>query len=250
IYQKSNKTLTPADLNIADSSDPEYDGNAVNTRQEADIRKDLEVFPQADVIVQPGDITGGNNANEYVWMNSFRTVYNKLKAEGLFDKTKLYVVKGNHDMGGSEAFVPDGTAGAWNESTQSYNNDFSNSAYRVKIKGFNLIGFDANVNNSNTVGKATNYLNEIRNEPDYDPKKPILAMSHYPIGGTVWGSAWSSGASNNFGKFIADNNFSQVFYMSGHTQYDPTDERSLYQGAASFLDSGGSNYSSYQDDGP
>lgn len=250
IYQKSNKTLTPADLNIADSSDPEYNGDTVNTRQEEDIRKDLQVFPQADVIVQPGDITGGNNANEYVWMDSFKTVYNKLKAEGLFKTTKLYVVKGNHDMGGSEAFVPDGTAGAWNESTQSYNNDFSNSAYRVKIKGYNLIGFDANVNNSNTVGKATNFLNEIKSEADYDPKKPIIAMSHYPIGGTVWSSAWSSAASNNFGKFIADNNFSQVFYMSGHTQYDPTDERSLYQGAATYLDSGGSNYSSYQDDGP
>ncbi|WP_279626876.1 discoidin domain-containing protein [Paenibacillus alginolyticus] len=195
-------------------------------------------------------MTGGNNANEYVWMGELTKVYNKLKAEGLFNTTKLYIVKGNHDMNGTENLIPVGTADAWNESTNSYDNDFYNGAYRVKIKGYNLIGFDANINSSSTVGKATNYLNQIKSEADYDPTKPIFAMSHYPIGGTVWGSAWSSGASNNFGKFIADNNFSQVFYMSGHTQYDPTDERSLYQGTASFLDSGGSNYSSYQDDGP
>ncbi|MCJ8011534.1 hypothetical protein MUG84_07195 [Paenibacillus sp. KQZ6P-2] len=100
------------------------------------------------------------------------------------------------------------------------------------------------------MGKATNFLNEIKSEPDYDPTKPIFAMSHYPISGTVWGSAWSSAASNSFGKFIADNNFSQVFYMSGHTQYDPTDERSLYQGAATYMDSGAASYSSYLDDGP
>ncbi|WP_171693001.1 OmpL47-type beta-barrel domain-containing protein [Paenibacillus germinis] len=251
IYQKSNKTLTPADLNIADSSDPEISANpSTIARVEADYRKALKVFPQADVLVQPGDITGGNNAGEYVWMGELTKVYNKLKAEGLFNTTKLYIVKGNHDMNGTENLIPVGTAGAWNESTNSYNNDFYNSAYRVKIKGYNLIGFDANINSSSTVGKATNYLNQIKSEADYDPTKPIFAMSHYPISGTVWGSAWSSGASNNFGKFIADNNFSQVFYMSGHTQYDPTDERSLYQGAASFLDSGGSNYSSYQDDGP
>nr|WP_244999149.1 LamG-like jellyroll fold domain-containing protein [Paenibacillus aceris] len=251
IYQKSNKTLTPADLNIADSSDPEISSNpATIARVEADYRKALKVFPQADVLVQPGDITGGNNANEYVWMGELTKVYNKLKAEGLFNTTKLYIVKGNHDMNGTENLIPVGTAGAWNDSTNSYDNDFYNSAYRVKIKGYNLIGFDANINSSSTVGKAKDYLNQIKSEADYDPTKPIFAMSHYPISGTVWGSAWSSGASNNFGKFIADNNFSQVFYMSGHTQYDPTDERSLYQGTASFLDSGGSNYSSYQDDGP
>ncbi|NOU76730.1 hypothetical protein GC098_36140 [Paenibacillus sp. LMG 31458] len=250
IYEKSNKTLTPADLNMIDQSDPEIAGSAINTRVEEDYRKALKVFPQADVMVQPGDITGGNNANEYVWMGNLTKVYDKLKAEGLFNTTKLYIVKGNHDMNGTENLIPVGTAGAWNESTNSYNNDFYNSAYRVKIKGYNLIGFDANINSSSTVGKAKDYLNQIKSEADYDPTKPIFAMSHYPVSGTVWGSAWSSGASNNFGKFIADNNFSQVFYMSGHTQYDPTDERSLYQGAASFLDSGGSNYSSYQDDGP
>ncbi|WP_314584940.1 discoidin domain-containing protein [Paenibacillus terrigena] len=251
IYQKSNKTLTPADLNITDSSDPEISSNpATIARVEEDYRKALKVFPQADVLVQPGDITGGNNANEYVWMGELTKVYNRLKGEGLFDTTKLYIVKGNHDMDGTQNLIPVGTAGAWNESTNSYDNDFYNSAYRVKIKGYNLIGFDANINSSSTVGKAKNLLNQIKSEADYDPTKPIFAMSHYPIGGTVWSERWNSGASNNFGQFIADNNFSQVFYMSGHTQYDPTDERSLYQGAATYLDSGGSNYSSYIDDGP
>ncbi|MFC5449957.1 DUF7402 domain-containing protein [Paenibacillus aestuarii] len=210
----------------------------------------MKAFPQADVLVQPGDITGGNNANEYVWMGELTKVYDKLKAEGLFNTTKLYIVKGNHDMYGTQDLIPVGTAGAWNDSTQSYDNNFYNSAYRVKIKGFNLIGYDSNINSSNTVGKASNFLNQIKNEADYDPTKPIFVMGHHPVGGTVWGSAWSSSASNSLGKFIADNNFSQVFYMSGHTQYDPTDERSLYQGAATFIDSGGSNYSSYIDDGP
>ncbi len=251
IYQKSNKTSTPADLNITVHSDPEINGHPGSKENiEKEIRKSLSTFPQSDVMLMPGDITGGNNANEYVWMGLMTDVVNKLKSEGLFDHTKLYMVKGNHDMNGSETLIPVGTAGAWNESTQSYDNDFYNSAYRVKIKGYNLIGFDGNINSNNTVGKATNFLNEIKSEPDYDPKKPIFAMSHYPISGTVWGSAWSSGASNSFGKFIADNNYSQVFYMSGHTQYDPTDERSLYQGAATFLDSGAVSYSSYQDDGP
>ena len=66
----------------------------------------------------------------------------------------------------------------------------------------------------------------------------------------MWSSAWSSAASNNVGKYIADNNLSQVVYLSGHTHYDPTDERSLYQGAATYLDIGSTNYSSYIDGGP
>lgn len=153
-------------------------------------------------------------------------------------------------MGGAEQFIPVGSAGAWNASTNSYDNNFFNDAYRVKVKGYNFVGFDGNYNNNNTSGKAKNFLDQIKKEPDYDPTKPIFVSSHYPISGTVWGSAWSSAASNNVGKYIADNNFSQVVYMSGHTQYDPTDERSHYQGAATYLDSGASSYSSYIDNGP
>lgn len=251
IYQKSNKSLTPADLNLTVHSDPEINGHPGSKENVKElIKESLSIFPQSDAMLMPGDITGGNNANEYVWMKLMRDVVDELKNEGFFKNTLLYMVKGNHDMNGTEQFIPVGSAGAWNESKQEFDNDFYNSAYRVKIKGYNLIGFDANINSNSTVGKAKDFLNQIKSETDYDPTKPIFAMSHYPISGTVWGSAWSSGASNSFGKFIADNNFSQVFYMSGHTQYDPTDERSLYQGAATFLDSGAVSYSSYQDDGP
>lgn len=43
---------------------------------------------------------------------------------------------------------------------------------------------------------------------------------------------------------------SQVVYLSGHTHFDPTDERSLYQGVATYLDAGSTSYSSYIDGGP
>ncbi|WP_045516293.1 carbohydrate-binding protein [Neobacillus niacini] len=251
IYQKSNKTLTPPGLNVTINSDTEISSNpAAIARVEDDMRKAMSVFPQADVMLIPGDVTGGNKASEYVWMGELTNVYNKLQSEGLFDKTELLMVRGNHDMGGAENLIPIGSAGAWNEATQSYDNNFFNSAYRVKVKGYNIVGFDANYNNQNTVGKTQNYLKTITEEEDYDPTKPIFVMSHFPVSGTVWGSRWSSSGSNAVGKYIADNNLSQVFYMSGHTQYDPTDERSLHQGSATFLDSGASSYSSYIDDGP
>ncbi|WP_176547383.1 discoidin domain-containing protein [Bacillus sp. AFS053548] len=251
IYQKSNKKLTPAGLNMIVDSDPEVSANpATIARIEKDYRTELRLFPQADVLFIPGDVTGGNNANEYVWMKNMTDIYNKLKGEGLFDNTKLYMVRGNHDMGGAEKFIPIGSAGAWNASTNSYDNNFFNSAYRVKVKGYNIVGFDGNYNNDNTVGKTKELLNQIKTEEDYDPTKPIFVSSHYPISGTVWSGRWSSAASNNVGQYIADNDLSQVVYMSGHTQYDPTDERSHYQGSATFLDSGASSYSSYIDDGP
>lgn len=251
IYQKSNKKLTPADLNMIVDSDTEISGNpAAIARVEDDFRKSLKIFSQADVMLIPGDVTGGNNANEYLWMNELTKVYNKLKVEGLFDNIALYLVRGNHDMGGAEKLIPVGSAGAWNESTKSYDNNFFNDAYRVKIKGYNLVVFDGNYDNNNTSEKAKNFLDQIKKEPDYDPTKPIFVSSHFPISGTNWGSAWSSAASNNVGKYIADNNLSQVVYLSGHTHYDPTDERSLYQGAASYFDAGSTNYSSYIDNGP
>ncbi len=251
IYQKSNKTLTPAGLNMIVDSDPEVSANpATIARIEKDYRTELKLFPQADVLFIPGDVTGGNNANEYVWMKNLTDIYNKLKGEGLFDNAKLYMVRGNHDMGGAEQFIPVGSAGAWNAATNSYDNNFFNSAYRVNVKGYNIVGFDGNYDNNNTSGKAKNFLDEIRKEADYDQTKPIFVSSHYPITGTVWSGRWSSAASNNVGKYIADHDFSQVVYMSGHTQYDPTDERSHYQGAATYLDSGASSYSSYIDDGP
>ncbi|GGB72225.1 metallophosphoesterase [Fictibacillus barbaricus] len=251
IYQKSNKTLTPPGLNVTINSDTEISSNpAAIARVEDDMRKAMSVFPHSDVMLIPGDVTGGNKASEYVWMGELTKVYNKLQSEGLFDSTELLMVRGNHDMGGAENLIPIGSAGAWNEATQSYDNNFFNSAYRVKVKGYNIVGFDANYNNQNTVGKTQNYLKTITEEEDYDPTKPIFVMSHFPVSGTVWGSRWSSSGSNAVGKYIADNNLSQVFYMSGHTQYDPTDERSLHQGSATFLDSGASSYSSYIDDGP
>ncbi|MCA0753510.1 metallophosphoesterase [Paenibacillus sp. N4] len=251
IYQKSNKTLTPPGLNVTINSDTEISSNpAAIARVEEDFRKAMSVFPQADVMLIPGDVTGGNQASEYVWMGELSKVYNKLQDEGLFDNTELLMVRGNHDMGGSEKLIPIGSAGAWNESTNSYDNNFFNDAFRVKVKGYNIVGFDANYNNQNTVGKTQNFLNTITKEEDYDPTKPIFVMSHYPISGTVWAERWSSAGSNAVGKYIADNNLSQVFYMSGHTQYDPTDERSLHQGSATFLDSGASSYSSYIDPGP
>ncbi|KON86877.1 hypothetical protein AF332_08705, partial [Sporosarcina globispora] len=221
IYQKSNKTLTPSGLNVTINSDTEISSNpAAIARVEDDMRKAMSVFPQSDVMLIPGDVTGGNKASEYVWMGELTNVYNKLQSEGLFDKTELLMVRGNHDMGGAENLIPIGSAGAWNESTNSYDNNFFNSAYRVKVKGYNIVGFDANYNNQNTVGKTQNYLKTITEEEDYDPTKPIFVMSHFPVSGTVWGSRWSSSGSNAVGKYIADNNLSQVFYMSGHTQYD------------------------------
>ena len=198
----------------------------------------------------PGDVTGGNNAIEYLWMQELTNVHKKLKDEGLFNNTELYLVRGNHDMGGAEKLIPVGSAGPWNEATQSYDNNFFNDAYRVKIKGYNLVVFDGNYDNDKTSGKAKKFLEEITEEEDYDPTKPIFVSSHFPISGTNWGSAWSSAGSNNVGKYIADNNLSQVVYVSGHTHYDPTDERSLYQGAASYFDVGSTNYSSYIDGGP
>ncbi|MGG0656936.1 LamG-like jellyroll fold domain-containing protein [Rummeliibacillus pycnus] len=251
IYQKSNKTLTPADLNMTVDSDTEISSNpAAIARVEDDFRKSLKIFPQTDVLLIPGDVTGGNNAIEYKWMNELTNVYNKLKGEGLFDNIALYLVRGNHDMGGAEKLIPPGSAGAWNEATKSYDNNFFNDAYRVKIKGYNLVVFDGNYDNNNTSEKAKRYLDEIQKEPDYDPTKPIFVSSHFPISGTNWGSGWSTSASNNVGKYIADHNLSQVVYLSGHTHYDPTDERSLFQGAASYFDAGSTNYSSYIDAGP
>lgn len=251
IYQKSNKTVTPADLNMIVNSDTEISSNpAAIARVEEDFRKSMEIFSQADVMLIPGDVTGGNNAIEYLWMNELTNVYNKLQEEGLFNNISLYLVRGNHDMGGAEKLIPIGSAGAWNESTQSYDNNFFNDAYRVKINGYNLVVFDGNYDNNNTSGKAKNFLNQITQEEDYDPTKPIFVSSHFPISGTNWGSAWSTAGSNNVGKYIADNNLSQVVYVSGHTHFDPTDERSLYQGAASYFDAGSTNYSSYIDGGP
>ncbi|PEM43681.1 hypothetical protein COF80_12610 [Bacillus toyonensis] len=251
IYQKSNKTATPADLNMIVNSDTEISGNpAAIARVEDDFRKSLKIFSQADVMMVPGDVTGGNNAIEYLWMNELTGIYNKLKKEGLFSNTAFYLVRGNHDMVGAEKLIPVGSAGAWNASTNSYDNNFFNDAYRVKVKGYNLVVFDGNYDNSSTSGKTKNFLSQITKEADYDPKKPIFVSSHFPISGTVWGSRWSTSASNNVGKYIADNHLSQVVYVSGHTHYDPTDERSLYQGAASYFDAGSTSYSSYIDDGP
>ncbi|MFD4819614.1 LamG-like jellyroll fold domain-containing protein [Peribacillus butanolivorans] len=251
IYQKSNKTVTPADLSMIVDSDPEISGHPGSAaRVEENFRKELKVFPQADVMFLPGDVTGGNNAIEYLWMNELTGVYDKLKNEGLFDNTEFYMIRGNHDMGGAEKLIPVGSAGAWNESTNSYDNNFFNDAYRVKVKGYNIVGFDGNYDNNNTSGKAKNYLDQITKEEDYDPSKPIFVSSHFPISGTNWGSAWSSSASNNVGRYIADKNLSQVVYLSGHTHFDPTDERSLYQGAATYLDAGSTSYSSYIDGGP
>lgn len=251
IYQKSNKTKTPANLNMIVNSDPEINDDPDGiARVKKGFKRSLKIFPQADVMYIPGDVTGGNNPNEYKFMNNLTNVYNQLKDEGLFDNVEFYLARGNHDMDGAEKLIPEGSAGAWNESKDSYENHFTNGAYRVKVNGYNLVVFDGNNANRHTSGKVKQILDEIQNEPDYDPTKPIFVSSHYPVEGTVWGSAWNSEASNEVGKYIANHHLSQVVYIAGHTHYDPTDPRSLYQGEATYVEAGSMNYSAYIDDGP
>lgn len=251
IYQKSNKTETPADLNLLVNSDTEVSDESTEIeRVEKVFRRSLNEFTKADVMLVPGDVTGGNNPEEYVYMNELTNVYNKVKEDGLFDNVDFYLARGNHDMDGAEELIPEGSAGPWNESIDAYDNEFTNGAYRVEMNGYNLVVFDGNNNNSKTAGEAKRLLDEIQEEPDYDPSKPIFVSSHYPVSDTVWGGEWSSAASDNVGEYIAENDLSQVVYIAGHTHYDPTDERSLYQGEATFFDAGSTAYSSYIDDGP
>lgn len=251
IYEKSNKDETPADLNFLVNSDTEITDDSDSFDRVEDIfRKSLDQFPQADVMYIPGDVTGGNNPEEYLYMNDLTDVYHKLEDEGLFDGIDFYLARGNHDMEGAEDLIPEGSAGPWNESKESYDNGFYNDAYRVDLNGFDLVVFDGNINNGNTAGKAKELLEEITNEPDYDPTKPIFVSSHFPVEDTVWGSDWSSPASNSVGEYIAENDLSQVVYIAGHSHYDPTDERSIYQGDATYLEAGSTAYSSYIDDGP
>ena len=73
-------------------SDPEINNNPDSiARVEKNFRKELRVFPQADVLFIPGDVTGGNRAEEYLFMKALTGVYNKLKNEGLFDNTESFI---------------------------------------------------------------------------------------------------------------------------------------------------------------
>ncbi|MGL4736223.1 MAG: LamG-like jellyroll fold domain-containing protein, partial [Cellulosilyticaceae bacterium] len=262
IWEKSDKTKTPADLNVTAIGDPEMSASdETKGRIESDFRIMMQVFPQSDMIWIAGDSVGGNNSGEGAWMQYMTEIIQRLTQEGVFEHTLIRMVRGNHDMTatsdgklGAQYYVIPSTCGGISDTPGEANLFAGDEAYTTTLRGhitgnpYYFIGF--NCNSMAASDDVKNKLDAIKSAPDYKPTTPIFVSAHYGITGTTAGGVWAGDATNNVNRYIHE--LPNVFYMYGHTHYDPTDIRCVYQNdnGCTYMDLGATSYSSYIDDGP
>ena len=182
------------------------------------LKTSLEVLKSHDVdaIIMAGDV--GDAGTEYafqIWHDVYEMVY------AGNTKPILNIMMGNHDYWSpkpEESIVMQ----------ERFARVVGEKPFSHKvINGFHFINWgseDASVTTCNSnIEWAKAQIDLAIKE---DPKKPIFVTTHVPPSGTMYGSTqWGN---PNTTKFLQD--YPQVVSFSGHSHFALTDERSIWQG--------------------
>ncbi|MEG1835994.1 MAG: metallophosphoesterase [Oscillospiraceae bacterium] len=182
------------------------------------LRKALKVLKnqKVDIILFAGDI--GDLGTKYAF-KTFKNIFNEVYSN---EKPILQIIMGNHDY--------------WNKSLWSainhkkaFRNIFEKSPWsHYVVNGMHFIGASP-YNGNMTAGydKITKWLDEeIKKAESDNSENPIFVMTHNQPKNTSYGS-------EDWGDTTLDAAFSKhpnVINLSGHVHYPVLDERSIWQG--------------------
>lgn len=176
----------------------------------------LKLFKQKgiDLLINAGDLAESGNPDTYA-------LYWELIDEYFPGGIEHTACEGNHDCNGKAPF-PEAFAKVCKELRRAG----TNPEHRV-IGGYDFITF-ATFDRMHYDEKELPALEcELQKAVDRDPLKPVFVITHFPPNQTVSGS-FDSGSKELLKAF---QKFPQVISLSGHTHYPLADERTIWQGS-------------------
>lgn len=176
----------------------------------------LSLFSEkgADLLVNAGDIAEGGDPETYA-------LYWELIEEHFPNGSLEHIsCEGNHDCSGApfhEAFA---------RVCRGLRRECINPEHRL-IGGYDFITFATFDRMHYAPEELPALEREIEKAVARDPEKPVFVITHFPPANTVAGSHDSAGSEGLFDVF---KKFPQVVSLSGHTHYPLADERCIWQG--------------------
>ena len=178
--------------------------------------KALEIFKEkgVDLLVNAGDLAEGGDPETYA-------LYWQLIEEAFPGGSPEHIAcEGNHDCNGKVPFKE-----AFAKVCKNLRRECVNPEHRV-IKGYDFITF-ATFDRIHYAEEELPALEKaLQKAAERDPEKPVFVITHFPPAETVSGS-FSSGSE---GLKRVLQKFPQAVSLSGHTLYPLMDERTIWQG--------------------
>ena len=186
---------------------------------------------KVDTIIFAGDI--GENGTDFAHQ-LFRNIFDKTY-EGE-RKPILNIVMGNHDywaLPRNPSFLQKRFAEIIGEKPFSHK----------IINGYHFINWGSENGSYDKCNSNQHFFElQIQNAIKDDPTKPVFVTTHLPPSGTVYGSDnWG----NNQMTFLEK--YPQVVTISGHSHYALTDERSIWQGAYTAINTQSVSYTELEE---
>jgi Icc-related predicted phosphoesterase len=178
--------------------------------------KALQIYKEKeiDLLVNAGDLAEGGDPETYA-------LYWQLIAEAFPGNMPEHIAcEGNHDCNGKAPFKEN-----FAKVCTCLRRECINPEHRV-IGGYDFITF-ATFDRIHYAEEELPALEKaLQKASERDPEKPIFVITHFPPSETVSGSfsSGSEGLKKVFQKFP------QVVSLSGHTHYPLKDERTIWQG--------------------
>ena len=180
-------------------------------------RNALKLFREKgiDLLVNAGDLAEDGNPETYA-------LYWRFIAEYFPGKLPAHMAcEGNHDCNGGRPFPE-----AFARVCKGLRRECVNPEHRV-IGGFDFLTFATFDRLHYAESELPALERELNRAASRDPEKPIFVITHLPPARTVAGSHESAGSAGLRRVF---DKFPQVISLSGHTHVPLGDERTVWQG--------------------
>ena len=177
--------------------------------------KALELFREKGIglLINAGDIAESGNPETYA-------LYWQLIDEYFPGGVEHTACEGNHDCNGKAPFPE-----AFAKVCKGLRRECCNPEHRV-IGGYDFITFATFDRLHYAESELPALEKALQKAVDRDPMKPVFVITHFPPEQTVSGS-FTSGSKELLEVF---KKFPQVISLSGHTHYPLRDERTIWQG--------------------
>ena len=173
-----------------------------------------------DVLVMAGDLADGTDYDTFRMYRSLIDQY--------FDPVPVHIgCAGNHDYWTPPGMERDPEY-IYNEFCRIVGQDSATPLHQV-VKGYDFIALSADINNKDGYSAATMAALEatIQKAVARDSEKPVFVVTHYNPYDTIQGSHAVSGRPELTALF---NKYPQVISLSGHSHVPLMDERTIWQG--------------------
>ena len=232
-----NYTIDKNDIKLGIISDFQLDNS--NENYERNLKNTLKKLKDenVDIIIISGDIVDTGYPSEY---EQYKRILNSIYTDNN-SKPLIFEIMGNHEYYAAQNKIP---GYSLKKNIQLFKDNFNKYPfYHIKINNYHFIFWS--MQNYDTREKYkihTNWLQKHIELAEKDLKKegdPIFIITHTPAKNTVYGSESDSGSVTAFNLL---KNYDNIFYISGHSHRSLRNERSIWQGEFTAINTQSTSY--------